>query len=229
MTKAPVYDKSLIEHISTHWPQIEDPAKFVLRYAPAIRSYIEVLLKGDQDVDDVAQDFLAQVMTRGFSEQQITRGRFRDYLRTAVRNAAYSHFRTKRTATIDHRFLEDNVPAPLDTQWSDSWRSCLLDAAWQKLRQFQRANPGNLYHTILKLATDRPEETATELAARIRRQTGRDLRPDAFRQQHHRARRKYAELLVQQVEETLVERNAEQLDDELRELGLDAFIRDYLA
>lgn len=229
MSDPPIVAKSLLAHISTHWPTVEDPAKFVLRYAPAIRGYIAFLLKGAQDVDDVTQEFLTHVMNRGFSESQITRGRFRDYLRAAVRNAAYSHFRAKRTATIDHRLLEETLASPQDSVWTDSWRACLLDSTWQRLRQFQKANPGNMYHTILKLATDRPEETAAELAERIKRATDKELRPDAFRQQHHRARRKFAELLVEQVEETIVADQRDRLDEELCELGLDAFVRDYLA
>lgn len=222
-------DKSLIEHISTHWPTVEDPAKFVLRYAPAVRAYLERLLKGTQDVDDVTQDFLARVMSRGFSSSQITRGRFRDYLRVAVRHAAIDHFRSRRPVTVENRRLDEMLAAPQDTLWTDSWRTCLLNAAWQRLRQFQQTNPGNLYHTILKLATDRPEETSAQLAERVKRKTGHELRPDAFRQQHHRARRKYAEFLVEQIRESLVDDQRDQLDEELCELGLDVFVRDYLA
>src|SRR5262249_54449198 len=39
--------------ISTHWPSITDPMKFVIRYGPAIRGYLEVLLPTAADVDEV--------------------------------------------------------------------------------------------------------------------------------------------------------------------------------
>jgi hypothetical protein len=44
--------------ISTHWPLITDPMKFVLRYAPAVRAYLQVLLRQPADVDDVLQEIL---------------------------------------------------------------------------------------------------------------------------------------------------------------------------
>jgi beta-N-acetylhexosaminidase len=39
--------------ISTHWPLITDPLKFVLRYASAIRAYMRYLLPPAADVDEV--------------------------------------------------------------------------------------------------------------------------------------------------------------------------------
>ena len=42
--------------ISTHWPSITDPVKFVLRYAPAIRGYLQVLLPPAADADEILQD-----------------------------------------------------------------------------------------------------------------------------------------------------------------------------
>lgn len=224
MTREAAPDRSLLEHISTNWSMIEDPTKFVLRYAPAIRQYIENLLKGAQDTDDVAHDFLVRVMTRGFSESQVTRGRFRDFLRVAVRHAVIDHWRAKRPTTADPQVLEATLAVPEDDAWVDSWRACLLDAAWLRLRHYERANPGNLYYTVLKLSSEEPDRDSTQLAAAVSSTTGRALRADAYRQQLHRARRKFAELLVEQVRETLRQDDPEELADELRELGLGRYV-----
>lgn len=228
MTEPDSTEKSLLEHISTHWTMIADPAKFVLRYAPAIRKYLNAILKGSQDTDDVAQDFLMRVMTRGFSEKQVTRGRFRDFLRVAVRNAAIDHLRVKKPAAIDQQILEETVAARADNDWIGYWRMCLLDKAWQKLDQYQRATPGNLYHTVLKLTTDFPDEDSQKLAERATQATNHPLRADAFRQQLHRARRKFAELVVAEIKETLRSHDESELQDELRELGLITFVEDYI-
>src|SRR3954466_3601502 len=80
-----------LKQISTHWPLITDPAQFVLRYAPAIRQYLVALLRNAHEADDVTQEFLLRGLLRGFVRTTHLRGRFRDYLKTAVRNAALSH------------------------------------------------------------------------------------------------------------------------------------------
>lgn len=228
MTDRDGTEKSLLEHISTHWVMIADPAMFVLRYAPAIRKYLDAILRRSQDTDDVAQDFLMRVMTKGFSEKQVTRGRFRDFLRVAVRNAAIDHLRMKRPEAIDQQRLEETVVAREDVDWVNHWRSCLLDKVWQRLEQFQRATDGNLYHTVLRLATDNPDDDSRALAERASQAAGRRISPEAFRQQLHRSRHKFAELIVAEIRETLRNQEDDELHDELRELGLEAYVQDYL-
>ena len=43
------------------------------------------------DADEVLQELLVWVTERGFAGADPARGRFRDYLRAAVRNAAFRH------------------------------------------------------------------------------------------------------------------------------------------
>lgn len=221
-------EKSLLEHISTHWTMIADPAKFVLRYAPAIRKYLQRVLHGQADTDDVAQDFLTRVLTRGFSENQVKRGRFRDYLRAAVRNAAIDHLRTRKTATVDHQLLQEIIEDKDDSSWIDPWRSCLLDKVWQRLEQYQRATPGNLHYLVLKESTEHPEEDSTRLAERVATLTGKPLRADTYRQQLHRARHKFAEFIVEEIRDTLQHKDDSELVDELKEIGLYSYVQDYL-
>src|SRR5436190_23340106 len=91
---------SLLEQISTHWPQISDPLQFVLRYAPAVRRYIGALVKDSHDAEDVAQTFLMRILQQPFHRAQMRSGRFRDYLKAVLRNAALTHLRkTSRVAT----------------------------------------------------------------------------------------------------------------------------------
>src|SRR5260370_17766861 len=64
---------SIFEHISTHWPVIGDPFRFVLRYSRAVRRYVAALIKNEHDAEDVVQDFRATAMTRPFAPDQIRR------------------------------------------------------------------------------------------------------------------------------------------------------------
>ena len=53
-------------------------------------------------------------------------------------------------------------------------------------------------------------------------------RPDAFRKQLSRARRHFAQMLVNEIRQTLEHREAEDVLEELRDLGLMEFVRDFL-
>ena len=86
--------------ISTHWPSITDPMKFILRYAPAIRGYLQALLPLPADVDEVVQEILLNVLERGFTPDRVRRGRFRDYLIATVRYSAWRNLRRKKARQL---------------------------------------------------------------------------------------------------------------------------------
>ncbi|MBX9655219.1 sigma-70 family RNA polymerase sigma factor [bacterium] len=221
-------ERTLLEHISTHWTMMGDPAKFVLRYAPAIRKYLVVILKKEQDAEDVSQDFLMKVLTKSFSEKQVTRGRFRDFLRVAIRNAACDHLRQKHPAAVDQTTLEETLADRAENEWIDHWRGCLLEKAWRRLDQFQRQTNGNLYYSVLRLATDWPTADSSELATQLSQSSGTRSSPESFRQQLHRARRKFAEFIIDEIKETIRQPTKEEVAEELRELGLEPFVLRYI-
>ena len=68
----------------------------------------------------------------------------------------------------------------------------------------------------------------TALAARTSTLTGRPLRADAFRKQVSRARFMLAKLLVREVIQTLDRPTPEQVKEELVELSLWEYVRDFL-
>src|SRR5262249_9486149 len=155
--------------ISTHWPLVTDPEQFVLRYAPAIRGYLQVLLPQPADADEVLQEFLLHMLERGFTPDRVRRGRFRDYLIAAVRYHAWHYLRRKKprplSAELAERLQAPEETAPDDAEWLAGWRQCLLDRAWEALELRQRLSPGNWYYTALKLTTERPDADSTTLAA----------------------------------------------------------------
>jgi RNA polymerase sigma-70 factor (ECF subfamily) len=221
--------KAALDQISTRWSLISDPVQFVLRYAPAIRQYLEALLKDPDDAEEVAQDFFLAGLQRGFLRTDDLRGRFRDYLKTGVRNAALTHLRRRKSS---HASGPDpaQLPAPsgAEDEWVAGWRRCLLDRAWQALDRHQARSPGNLGYTVLRLAAGHPDEDSEALAARAAVLAGRPLRADAFRKQLSRARRLFAEFLAAEVAQTLEAATPERLEDELSDLGLMAYVRAYL-
>jgi hypothetical protein len=225
--------QSGLDQISTCWPSIKDPMQFVLRYAPAIQKYLHALLKNSHDAEEVAQEFLLRGLEHGFLRTDALRGRFRDYLKTAVRNAALTYLQRKRptrTGGADPEQLLDaaDVCSRADEEWLAEWRGCMLDRAWQALDNHQRLSPGNLAHTVLRVAVDYPDEDSPTLAARVAALSGRPLRAEAFRKQLSRARRLFAELLLAEVAHTLGQPTSAQMELELIETGLMPYVRPYL-
>ena len=79
--------KLRLDQITTVWSMLDDPSRFMMRYAAPIQSYVATLIHNRHDAEEIIQDFLVRVMNRGFAGATPGRGRFRDYLKTAVRNA----------------------------------------------------------------------------------------------------------------------------------------------
>jgi hypothetical protein len=52
--------------ISTHWTIVSNPSRFVTCYGAAVRAYLRALLPTVDDADEVEQEFLLQVVAKGF-------------------------------------------------------------------------------------------------------------------------------------------------------------------
>lgn len=220
-----------LDLIPTDWSIVVDSNRFLLRYAPAIRSYMHALLDDIQDAEDVAQDFFVRVVERGFKQARPYRGRFRDYLKIAVRNAALSHLRRKRqtacaTALVSLPAADPSAAA--NREWLEAWRACLLERAWQALERHQKESTGNLCHSVLRVAIDHPNEDSRTLARRVSAKIGRPLHAVAYRKQLSRARRLFAKLLVREVAQTLDNPTEADIREELAEIGLHDFVVPYL-
>src|SRR5262249_28584186 len=157
-----------------------------LRYAQAVRSYLRALVGNAEDADDVDHDFFVRVIERGFERAAPDHGRFRDYLKIAVRNTGLSHLRRKLCQPRPVDALPCTVPDPertADREWLREWRACVLERAWRALERHQRGSPDNLFHTVLRVHVDHPEDDSPALADRVAAVSGRPLNPDAYRKQ----------------------------------------------
>ena len=222
-----------IDQISTCWVLIRDPVKFVMRYAPAIQGYLGVFLKNPHDVEDVCQTFLVRVLERGHVEEERLHGRFRDYLITAVRNAALTFMRRKPIGSQDNARLDeiatfDAFEFPGDEEWVSRWRRILLNSVWEALKQHQRETPGNLAHTVLRILADHPDEDFDTLAVQVSALCGRTIQTPTFRKQVSRARRTFAGLLVTEVACTMDDPTPLNIEEELIDLDLMKYVRRFL-
>jgi RNA polymerase sigma factor (sigma-70 family) len=225
--------RSRLEDISTKWNLISDPAHFVLRNAPAIQRYVGALVRNRHDAEEVTQEFFLRVTQHGLF-RLARKGRFRDYLKKVVRNAALNHLRRNHAPkpigfSILQDSLADKTQAAADQIWAAEWCKGLLERACRALEEHQRRSPGNLSHIVLNMLVDHPLDDSKTLAARTSAVIGRPLRAEAFRKQVSRTRRLLAKLLVKEVAQTLDDPTPQQIKDELIELALWEYIRPYLA
>ncbi len=228
-----------LDAITTRWSLIRqarasDPAAkaarsvLVLRYAKAVRSYVGGMLKDATDADELAQDVIVRLLKGDFAGADPTRGRFRDLLKTAARNMV-RHFWEKqaRRRPVDAD-LGLVAAEPGDDPWLASWQKTVLDHTWAELREFERDNPKNPAHTLLRLRTEFPDATSDELAAKLGQRTGTPIRADACRQVLRRARLKFAEFLIDEVRLGLDDPSPMRVEEELGALELLEYVRDFL-
>ena len=199
----------------------------VMRYAPAVRRYVGAILRDDEQADEVAQDAVVRLLKGDFAGADPNRGRFRDLLKTAVRNMvkdawAKENRRAARSLPDDAAEAagEDGATGGPGDLWGEGWRTRVLDLAWSELKDHERQNPASRAYRVMKLRTDDPDATAEDLAERLSREVGEPVRADRFRQLLRRARVRFAEALVEEVRDGLAEPTPERVEDELIALGL---------
>jgi len=203
----------------------------VMRYAPAIRRYIGGILKDRDDTDEVAQDVMVRFLKGDFAGADPDRGRFRDFLKAAIRNMVRNHWakqNRRRAAVVDFDHLADDSETKLESSWLGAWQTNVLDHAWSALKDFERMNPGNPAHALLKWRTEHPDETSEQLAARLSEKLGTAVRPANARQMLRRARLRFADLVVKEIALGLDDPTPTQIEEELAAVGLLEYVRDFL-
>ncbi|MEM6469986.1 MAG: hypothetical protein AAF802_10565 [Planctomycetota bacterium] len=219
-----------LREISTRWSAVKDVNRFVLRYTEAMSRLLRLVLEDEDAAREVLQAFLLKVVERGFRDSIPESGRFRDYLARSLRNAAIDYLRLKKPQQASEEMLQqlESEWEDVDGQWRKQWTECLLDRAWQQLEHHQYETPNSIAYDSLRLSTDKPESASSDLATELSSTLGRKIEPATFRQNLHRARLRFAALLVQEVRETLENPTPQQLDDEVTSLGLQPYIERYL-
>lgn len=223
-------NRANLKQISTHWTTLANPSRFITRYGAAVRAYLRAILPTNDDADEVEQEFLLQVVAKGFPTVSPERGHFRHYLMVVVRNAAYSYLRRRANHPApagDMAYVPVELPA--NREWQRTWRECVLQNTWRALRAHQKRNKGNLFYSVLKASVDHSEDDSTTLADHVSRTTGQVLSVEAFRKQLSRARQRFAELLINEVAQTITNVTPDSLEEELRDLDLLKYVRDQFA
>ncbi len=201
----------------------------VLRYAAVIRKYVYAIVRDETDADELSQDVIVRMLKGDFAGADPSRGRFRDFLKTVIRNMARNHWdRQNRRRPVNSDIAELDLAEVAPSDWDVVWRNELLGQVWRALKDEQARKPTSLVHTLLELRVGYPEDSSEQLAQRLGAQLGGEIRADAVRQKLRRARLRFAELLISEVAHGLQTASADEVEQELMELKLYEQVRPLL-
>lgn len=204
------------------------------RYGGAARRYLYAALRSEDAADDVYQDFVVRFLRGDFHKADPAKGRFRAFLKTVLYRMIVDHQRArKRSPTLqapDERIMlsAPEEPSGEDETFSNGWREEMLARAWTALEEDQQQSGKPLY-AILRLRLDHPDLRSPELAERVSQSLGREVTAANVRVMLHRARERFASLLLDHVAQSLENPAREELERELIELKLLDYCRPALA
>jgi RNA polymerase sigma factor (sigma-70 family) len=206
--------------------------KLLERYGGAVYRYLVSILRDSHAADELAQEFALHFVKGDFKGADPERGRFRDYVKTALFNLMrkYHKRRLKQPRALDSAVAEPAAQpddASAEAEFLKGWRDELLARTWEVLSQFEKET-GQPYHLMLYHKTNHPEQSSTAMAEQMSARLGKKISAPAVRQIIHRARAKFAELLLEEVARSLATADKEAIAQELADLGLLPYCQDAL-
>ena len=202
------------------------------RYSSAIYRYLLASVRDEDTADELFQEFSLRFVRGDFHRADPQRGRFRDFVKTALFHLIVDYQRRRKKGMIG---LPSGLPEPAAVSSAESeqhfiasWRDGLLDRAWQRLDQWQRQS-GQPYHTLLRLRAEQPTLNSEQLASELSHRLGRPMTAAATRQSLHRARARFADFLLEEVSNSLHQPTLDELEQELIDTGLHAYCRSALS
>lgn len=239
--------KSRLSRISTVWTELADAGRssqtvagaarmaFIRRYQGAVYRYLLGAVRDPDTADELFQEFALRFLRGVFRHADPERGRFRDYLKTALYHLVADHQKRQRRRpyTLEQSVADgaepDHGPEASERRFVDSWRDELLARAWKALAAEQH-DGGQPYYAVLKYRAEHPEvnsgEMAEQLNARLR--PARPYSEVGVRKALQRARLRFAELLIDDVAHSLGAPGREELEQELVDVGLLPYCRSAL-
>jgi RNA polymerase sigma-70 factor (ECF subfamily) len=210
-------------------------ARLLQRYCGAIYRYLRGALREADAADELSQEFALRFVRGDFRRADPGKGRFRDYVKTALFHLIASYQRQKgrapRGVPAEEFDPADSAPphdAAAEREFLERWREGLLARTWEALARLERET-GQLFHTALHFRSSNPEVSSAEMAERLGAKLGRPLTAAGVRQTIHRARAKFADLLIEEVAGSLGGADLEAVEQELSDLGLLTYCQDALA
>ena len=237
-------DSSRLSRISTRWEELlvaqqgEGAAasaaqkSILCRYCGAIYRYLLSMVRDPNTAEELSQEFALRFVRQDFKSLRPERGRFRDFVKRALANQVTDYYRRQRLSTDVQPYALTGLAAPdsmddSDAEFVRQWRGELLARVWEALAS-EEAATGKLYHTILHWRVQHPREPALRLAEDLQAKLGRPFTDGGIRVTLHRARERFADLLLDEVARSLQTADIGRMEQELIDLDLLTYCRSAL-
>jgi RNA polymerase sigma-70 factor (ECF subfamily) len=194
------------------------------RYSGAVHRYLLGALHDPDAADELFQEFALRFVRGDFKRVDPERGRFRSFVKTALFHLIVDFRRRPHPPAVPAHAPHAADP---ERDFVESWRAELLDRTWLALAEVERKT-GQPHHTVLRLRAEKPLLSSAELATDLGALLGKSFTVDGVRQALHRARERYADLLLNEVVQSLDNPTLDQVEEELTDLGLLSYCRSAL-
>lgn len=195
------------------------------RYCGAIYRYLLGALRDADAADELSQEFALRFVKGYFRRASPERGRFRDYVKMSLSNLITDYRKRQygRPDSLPEGSLgpatAESVQHVSDEEFLARWREELLNRTWEALAEVE-TRTGSLFHTVLRYRASHADATSEQMAAALSQQLGKSLSAPSIRQTLHRARDKFADLLLEEVAQSLETEDIDRVEEELIELNL---------
>lgn len=202
---------------SSHsWTEADSAAGFVLRYLSPMRRQLTSLMGSKPEADAALKILLSHLVQAGFGEHK--RGRLRDFLVRGIRSCAKARIAElpedkRQGISLESVTLESK-------EWITVWRDCLLERAWRSLERHEHSNPDSPVYSVLNSATADTSATSEALASKINDEYGIELDAAKVDQTLPAARAMFAQLIADEVVETLESPSKGDVKEEIKALGM---------
>jgi RNA polymerase sigma-70 factor (ECF subfamily) len=203
------------------------------RYRPAVYRYLLGAVHDPDAADELAQEFALCFLRGDCRGVDPERGRFRDFVKGVLSHLIFAYYRRKRA--LPQPLLGDSAeaatlsqrPGAFERQFLESWRNELLARSWDALARIEKETR-TPYGAVLRFRVQYPQMRSPQMAEQLSVELAQPVTAEWVRQTLHRGRDKFADLLLTEVSDTLKNPTAEDLEDELSELGLLTYCRSAL-
>lgn len=232
-------DDDRLSRLSTQWTllarahQRADPAaareaqaELLVRYHAAAYRYLARVVGDAAAAEELCQEFAYRFVRGDFRGARPDKGRFRDYVKTALVRMAGEYRRARqagdRVRPFDSRVMTPADPDP-DAAFREEWRQAVLDLVWAALKR-EATGPRPTGYDVLRRKAADPSVPSARLAETLTAQLGRPVTAANVRQLLHRARRRFAELLRAEVAASVATTDSAEVEAELADLGLLVYV-----
>jgi len=204
------------------------------RYGGAIRRYLSGCVRQAELADEMYQEFAIRLIQGGLQGADPQKGRFRHYLKGVLFHLlADQHQKIKKQPTgwisqFPEPAVTESSTLQEDTDFLEHWRTEILANSWNTL-QAEETTSGQPWYTVLAYRRDHPDQRSEEMAVNLSSQLGKPMNASSVRQALHRARERFAEILLDQVMNSLKESSVDELHAELIDLRLMQYCEPALA